>query len=131
MKKEEAHRFKHQIVVSPYLASDLDGTENQEIFVTSLDKRLNGEKLFAKIQFEMKRLSDEIETSTSEYRSISFFVYTSKSGKLLDLGNKAGVIIDAIQSFFLQYHQTGIECVHLVADNDIFRGILSNRVSKH
>jgi len=131
MKKEEAHRFKHQILASPYLVADLEGVENQEIFFSKLDKRLSGEKLFAKIQLVMKCLSDEIDSSTSDCRSVSFFVLTKRADKMSDYEARATTVIDAIQSFFLQYHQTGIESVHLVADNQLLRNIFSNRVSKH
>lgn len=131
MSKKEAHRFKHKIVVSEYLIHDLDKSENTEIFTVPLGQKLSSEKLVGKIHFELSKLSDEMLMQGNEYRSASFFVYAGDHENHGTYEQRAALIIDAIQSFFIENHQSKIETVYLVGDNHLLRGVLMNRSTKH
>lgn len=131
MPSPEAHRFKHKIVVSEYLISDLENAEDDRIFTVTLGQKMSGEKLFAKIHHELSKLSNSMLDGDNEHTAISFFAYTGEHENHAIYEQRATIMMDAIQSFFIEYHQSKVGIAYLVADNHIFRGVLMNHSTKH
>ena len=99
MYKKEAHRFKHRIVVSDHLSSDIDNKDDKEMLTVMLGQNLSSEKLFAKIHHELGNLSGAMHDGSPGVSDISFFAYSGEHDNHSTYEQRATLIMDAIQSF--------------------------------